>query len=123
MFRVIVTGGNFNDYTALTHKLESTLLPYNKADVEIVSGGIKGSCNLLIAHFADSHGYKLVSFPANRYDGETAEYIRNAEMADYASEKDGVLIAFWDSKDPVVNHMIETAKGRGLTVYVFGYGN
>ena len=123
MIRVIVTGGAFNDYTVLTRQLESVLLSYDKDKAELVSGGIKGSCNLLIAHFADSHGYKLVSFPASRYKGETAEYVRNAEMADYASEKDGILVAFWDNKDPIVNHMIETAKGRGLTVYVFGYGN
>ena len=50
---------------------------------------------MLGEQYAKEHGIPLVLFPADwdRY-GKRAGYIRNDKMARYASEKDGILIAF-----------------------------
>jgi hypothetical protein len=46
--------------------------------------------------------------------GKSAGYIRNAEMASNAE----ALIAVWDGSSRGTEHMINTAKQRGLKVYV-----
>lgn len=44
--------------------------------------------------------------------------IRNEEMAKYASETYGILIAFWDGKSRGMKNMIDTAKKHGLEIYI-----
>ena len=51
------------------------------------------------------------SYPNYRKD---AGYRRNERMATVAS----ALVAVWDGKSGGTRHMIETARGRGLRVYV-----
>lgn len=118
MYRVIVAGSaGFNNYEMLNEKLSAILLSYDRSEVEIVLGSF-----MLGEHFAYEHRCRVVKFytDPDRH-GKSADYIRNAEMVDYASQDDGCLVAFWDGKGVEINHLVETAKGRGMTVYVFGY--
>lgn len=49
--------------------------------------------------------------------GAKTGHIRNAEMADNAD----ALIAYWDGESRGTKNMIETAKTKGLKVYVHKY--
>ena len=76
----------------------------------------------LIQGRADLKEYKIAEFPPdwNKY-GKRAGYIRNAEMARYASEENGALIAFWDTKSKGTKHMIDLAKEKNLAVRIVKY--
>ena len=90
--------------------------------VEIVSGKAPG---------ADTHGeaiarrlgWKVVPFPANwRPNGKlekTAGNRRNLQMARYAAECDGKLIACWDGRVQGTANMIAEAYAHGLQVHVY----
>lgn len=83
-------------------------------NTEIVSGKAKGG-DRLGENYANAYGYKIKEFPADwdKY-GKQAGYIRNKQMAEYASH----LIAFWDFKSKGTGHMIDLAKSQGLTVRI-----
>lgn len=68
------------------------------------------------------HKLKLKRFPA-KWDvyGKRAGYLRNVEMAEYAKQDKGVLIAFHDGESRGTKHMIEIAYERGLRVFVVHY--
>lgn len=81
---------------------------------EVVSGGAKG---------VDRHGElwaigEYVPFKVFKADWKkhrkAAGPIRNEQMAEYAD----ALIAVWDGQSPGTKHMIETARKRGLKVFV-----
>lgn len=82
---------------------------------EVVSGGAKGvdTCG---EEWARENDIPWRVFPAewDRF-GKGAGYIRNSEMADYAD----ALIAIWDGKSRGTKNMIESAKRKGLKVYVY----
>jgi hypothetical protein len=66
--------------------------------------------------YAAKHGIPVALFPADWANlGKKAGMVRNCEMADYAD----ALIAIWDGKSSGTKHMIDTAKSKGLKVYVF----
>lgn len=120
MVKVIVAGSR----TANNFELvEKSLMIYfkehkfHRADVEIISGTARGA-DQLGEQFANKYGLKLTKFPADwdKY-GKSAGYIRNEEMAKYATEN-GILFAFWDGKSKGTNHMINLAKKYSLTVIV-----
>lgn len=128
-FRVIIAGSrSFDNYRALTNGvtniidelLEEQGLVHADAEIEIVSGCARGA-DQLGEKFAREHGYELIRFPAdwNQY-GKKAGYIRNTEMAKYATSDDtkGVLIAFWDGQSKGTKHMIDIALRYGMKVYV-----
>lgn len=94
MTRIIVAGSrNFNDKERLYNVLDN-YLSNDKDKLEIVSGHCRGA-DLLGEQYAKDHNIPLVIFPAD-WDayGNRAGYIRNKQMAEYASKENGVLIAF-----------------------------
>jgi hypothetical protein len=128
--RIIIAGGrDFNDYSLMKQKCSEILkdlLPAYSNDtknVEIVSGGARGA-DRLGETFAREHSLKLKVFKAD-WDrlGKIAGFVRNEQMAVYASEDSstGVLVAFWDGKSEGTANMINLAFRYGLKVYVVNY--
>ena len=114
MTRVIVAGSrNFTDKERLYKVLDNRLASI-KDDVEIISGHCRGA-DMLGEQYAKEHGIPLVLFPADwdRY-GKRAGYIRNDKMARYASEKDGILIAFPVGEAKGTKMMIRISHSYGL---------
>jgi hypothetical protein len=108
--KLIIAGGrDFDNYEQL--KLVMKKLKLKKHDnLEIVSGLARG---------ADTLGNKpIAKFPAawNKH-GRAAGYIRNGEMAEYATH----LLAFWDGKSRGTKHMIDLARKSGLIIKVSKY--
>ena len=125
--RIIVAGSrNFDDYSIVVDTLikffnENKMLAPDIAKVEIVSGTARGA-DRLGERFAKEYGCELKQFPAD-WDkfGKPAGMIRNKEMALYASNdsnKDGILIAFWDGLSRGTKAMIDIANKTGLEVIV-----
>ena len=109
--KVIVAGSrNYTNYIVLAKKLDQLLK--NKKAI-ILSGGARGA-DELGERYAKERGLHLIRKPANWKYGKHAGKIRNAEMAEEAD----ALVAFWDGKSPGTQHMIETAKRRGLAVRI-----
>ena len=127
--RIIVAGGrDFNDFELLELNL-NRLIDYllkeavisKNTEIEIVCGKAKGA-DALGEEFAKKYGLNIKYFPAdwNRF-GKSAGYKRNADMASYAKEEDGILVAFWDGKSKGTKHMIDTSKNIELKVFVLNY--
>jgi hypothetical protein len=119
--RVIIAGGrNFNNYKKLALECGKILFPF-KEQIEIVSGGASGA-DSLGEKFAKDFRYSVKRFPAD-WDkfGKGAGFIRNEQMAIYASLDNGVLIAFWDGKSKGTAGMIKIAKTYNLKVFVVSY--
>lgn len=122
MYRVIVAGTReFDNYLLLRMKLTDYLSPIPNEEIEIISGTARGA-DKLGEQYANDHNLKCIKFPAdwNTY-GKSAGYIRNAEMAKYASQEHGVLFAFWDGKSKGTKHMIDLAYKYNLETYVIKY--
>ena len=127
--RLIIAGGrDFDDFELLELNLnllfehllkENVLLNYK--EIKIVCGKARGA-DTLGEKFALKYGINIKYFPAdwNKY-GKSARYKRNTEMAEYAKEDNGILVAFWDEKSKGTKHMIETARHVGLKVFVLNY--
>ena len=127
--RVIVAGnrnfGQTDEERALMRSHMESLCcpPYVTADkVEVVSGCARG-VDTAGADLARELGYGVKEFPADWESyGKSAGFIRNAQMADYASEDDhrwkGVLLAFWDGESKGTADMIRQAEKKGLSVKV-----
>lgn len=122
--RLIVAGSRgFNDYTLLETSLIHFLSGRKPSEVEIVSGAARGA-DTLGERFAYEKHCKLHRMPAdwNRL-GKQAGYIRNEDMAKYASAPgyDGRCILFWDGKSPGTRHMLDLAYKYHLKVKVIRY--
>ena len=120
--RIIIAGTrDFDDYQVV-RKLMSLHFAKIPADqIEIISGGASGA-DKLGEQFAKRNDLKLTIFPADweKY-GKAAGPIRNKQMADYASERKGYLVAFWDGKSRGTENMIQQAKENGLIVMCHMY--
>ena len=119
MTRIIVAGSR---YFSNKEWLYSVLDDYLKSvddNVEIVSGHCRGA-DMLGEQYAKDHGIPLILFPANwsKY-GKRAGYIRNNQMAKYASEKNGVLIAFPIGEARGTKMMIRIAHDYNLETEVY----
>ena len=118
MTRIIVAGSrDFTDKEKL-YRVLNNYLSHVKDKVEIVSGHCRGA-DMLGEQYAKDHNIPVVLFPAdwNTY-GKRAGYIRNKQMAEYAAEDGGMLIAFWDGESKGTKMMVELAMKNGLTVHV-----
>ena len=105
-----------DDFFNLYRKIKPDFDSWNK---EIISGCAIGA-DELGERYAEEHNIKLTTMPAN-WDlyGKGAGFIRNREMAKYASQdKTGVLFAFWDGESNGTKNMIENAQEYGLDIYV-----
>jgi hypothetical protein len=104
--RVVIAGSrSFSDYNLLKNKLDHLLQNKTKEQIEIVSGTARGA-DLLGERYAREKGYKITRFPADWEKGKKAGYIRNKEMAKYATH----AVIFWDGKSKGTRHMINLAK-------------
>ena len=124
MDRVIIAGSReFYDYELLK-KAADKCIGDDATDVEVISGTAMGA-DRLGEQYAEERGFKVMRFPAlwNKY-GKSAGFIRNTQMAKYATankDDDSVLIAFWDGKSNGTRHMIKQAESNGMKVYVVKY--
>ena len=117
--RVIIAGSReFTDYDMAESAIKDILGTLD--ELHIVSGHCRGA-DILGERFAAKHGLKLSIFPAKwgKY-GKRAGYIRNSEMAEFASTKgyEGILIAFWDGTSRGTGMMINLARRKGLKVHI-----
>lgn len=95
MTRIIVAGSrNFQDDGMLFSTLDKIISEIGDDNIEIVTGGCRGA-DEIGKQYAIEHGYKHTEFPADwsKY-GKKAGYIRNKEMAEYASKTNAICIAF-----------------------------
>lgn len=120
--RVIIAGGrNFNDDKFIYHKLDEFFKDKDTSKIEEINGCARG-VDLIGACYCREHGMKVKAFPADWTRlGKKAGIIRNQQMADYAKEDNGVLIAFWNGKSRGTKNMIDTAKKEGLEVNIIKY--
>lgn len=119
--KVIVAGGrDFENYEFLSAKLDELFEKFSdfkKQQITIISGMAKGADTLAI-RYADERNLTKVLFPANwkKYP-LIAGFLRNEDMLSIATH----LIAFWDGKSSGTKHMIEIAKKKGISVWIFDY--
>ena len=120
--RVIIAGTrDFSNYELLRRAMSKEfghLSVKEISEMKIVSGCCRGA-DQLGEEFAKNNQLICVKFPAdwNQY-GKKAGPIRNEEMAVYAAEEHGVLMAFWDGKSRGTQNMIKIAEKYGLDVHV-----
>lgn len=120
--RVIIAGSrDMADYGAAEKAIAAALAEIGGAQVRIVSGHCRGA-DLMGERYAHENGLELAVFPAewNIY-GRKAGFLRNTQMADFASEEgsEGALIAFWDGQSRGTKMMIGIAQKKGIAVHVF----
>jgi hypothetical protein len=114
----------------LAHHIAQAIAASGFPITEVVSGGATGA-DALGEMWAKMHNVPVRRFAANwsnlqvpnarvkmtpnrRVYNANAGYDRNLQMAEYAE----ALIAVWDGKSSGTRHMIETARNKGLKVYV-----
>jgi len=111
--KVIIAGSRgFSDYELL--KAELNILIHHKKVEEVVSGTANGA-DKLGEKWAKEYSFNVKQFPAdwNKF-GKRAGYIRNEEMAKYATH----CVVFWDGKSKGSKHMIDLAKKYNLITEV-----
>lgn len=126
--RLIIAGGrDFNNTNLFQAEIRDKLKylkgkTYSvKENIEIVSGMASGA-DTLGKEFAEKWGLKLAKFPADwKRFGKSAGYKRNEQMALYAKEDNGVLIAFWNGVSKGTKHMIDLANKHQLKVFIINY--
>lgn len=121
--RIVIAGGrDFNDYSMLETFCDQ-ILNFNEAKkLEIVSGMAPGA-DTLAERYAKSRKYSFKGYPANwKMYGNQAGYVRNAQMAEYAQDSNGLLIAFWDMLSSGTKDMIQQMSKRRMPVFVCSYG-
>lgn len=118
--RLIIAGSrDFNDYELLEKEVDSFILRVQEKlgyglPVEIISGGAKGA-DKLGERYAENRELPVKIFLANwDINGRSAGYIRNEEMAKYAS--DCVVFILDSSKGST--HMANLAKKDNLGLKV-----
>lgn len=117
--KVIIAGSRTCPEKDLTLFEKVSGILRNLENIEIVSGTARGA-DRFGEWLASECGYELTKFPADwdKY-GKSAGYIRNKEMAEYATH----LVAIWDGKSRGTKHMIDLANREGLLVRVLRLGN
>lgn len=116
MLKIIIAGSrNFNDYNLLEQKVDFYI--GENQDIEIISGTARGA-DKLGERYAINKELKLKRFPADwqKY-GKKAGYLRNKEMAKYASH----AIIFWDGKSKGTGHMIELCKKYNINYRIIRF--
>lgn len=121
--RIIIAGGrDFTDYNLLKEKVDYYLQNAinNNYKIIIVSGTAKGA-DRLGEKYAKEKGFEIAYFPADWSKGKRAGYLRNEQMAEYAKQKQGALICFWDGQSKGTKHMIDLAKKHNLQTRIVNY--
>jgi len=132
--RIIIAGGrDFTEYKLLDKECNKIFVQLaqegnfsvdvntSRKQIEIICGKAKGA-DTLGKQFGKQYQLPIKYFLAD-WDGlgKKAGYIRNEQMAKYAEEDNGVLIAFWDKESRGTKHMIDLANKHGLKVFVVNY--
>lgn len=118
--RVIIAGTRiFNDYLKLEQEVLSfiDLHQLKLEDIEIVSGGCRGS-DQLGEQFAEKFHLPIQRFLPDWSKGKIAGPLRNKDMAEYGTH----LICFWDGESKGTKGMCKVALREGLKVKVVRYG-
>lgn len=116
--KLIVAGGrDFDNYDKLKQELDALTSTIKDSSVEIVCGMARGA-DSLGERYAKENNLPIKYFPANwNSNGKSAGYIRNEEMARYATH----LVAFWDGESKGTKHMINLAEKYDLVVDIVNY--
>lgn len=110
MKTIIAGSRDYHNYDTLLEAIAES----NWQISQVVSGGAKG-VDRLGEEYATVMNLPLHIYEADwERHGRAAGPLRNAKMAENAD----ALIALWDGKSRGTKNMIETAKKRGLIVYV-----
>ncbi len=117
--RVIVAGSrNYKDYRRISSVLSEFIRKFSEDGIrpEFISGGCRG-VDTLAERFCKLHDYPIKVFNADWATyGKRAGYLRNKQMAEYAAETGGSLLAFWDGESRGTKMMIDLAKEQNLNV-------
>lgn len=115
--RLIIAGSRTCDSEEDYQRLLSVVLSLGRPD-EIISGGAKKGGDRMGELIAQTYGIPLKVFqPDWDGKGKGAGFIRNGDMAVYASDTPGGrLIALWDGQSSGTKHMMEVAANYGLDV-------
>jgi hypothetical protein len=115
MLKVIIAGSrDFMNYKLLQEWADTYLQRYPIDQIEIVSGGARGT-DRLGERYAKERGIALKIMPADwKTYGKSAGYLRNAEMAQYATH----AIIFWDKQSLGTKNMIDLAKKYELILRI-----
>lgn len=118
MTRIIIAGSrNFQDEGLLFNTLDKIISEIND-DIEIIHGNCRGA-DLIGEKYALANDLKVIAFPAYwKLYSKKAGYLRNLEMAKYASEVNGILVAFPLGESKGTRMMIKLAEQYGLKVYI-----
>lgn len=116
--RMIIAGSRGIDSPADYERLKQAVMRHPKP-AEIVSGGAKG-VDKMGERIAAEFGIPVRQFiPDWDNKGKAAGFLRNGDMAVYASDVPGsVLVAMWDGQSRGTGQMIEVAKNYQLSVDV-----
>ena len=112
--RCIIAGSRtIYNYKAVEHIINQTIKQHNLIINEVVCGEAKGvdTCG---KQYGINNKIQIKSFPAE-WDkfGKSAGYIRNEEMAKYATH----LILIWDGLSKGSKHMLDLANKYNLKIY------
>lgn len=124
--RLIIAGTrDFDDYSFLCKKVDEIIgsckSKHPAAAIVVVSGTARGA-DLLGERYAKEHGYRVRRFPADwKLYGKQAGFVRNRQMLDFAKERNGILVAFWDGFSRGTKNMIEISESVGLDVRVIRF--
>lgn len=124
--RLIIAGSrDFVNYELLCKEADKVIGALQKrhpgTETVIVSGTARGA-DILGERYAKERGYRVKRFPANwGLYGKQAGFVRNREMLDFAKEKSGILIAFWDGYSRGTKNMVEISETAGLDVHVIRF--
>lgn len=122
ILRLIIAGSrDFDDYTLVRDSMNKIFENRDTGNLSIISGCCSGADNLG-EQLAAVNGIPCIKFPADwKHYGKAAGPIRNEEMAQFASEDNGMLLAFWDGVSKGTRNMIQTARKYALEVHVVRY--
>lgn len=117
--RLVIAGSRTATGAANYELLKAAIFANCQRPAEIVSGGAKGA-DQLGEQFAAEFGIPVKRFiPDWEGKGKGAGFIRNGDMAVYASEVPGsMLVALWDGVSSGTKQMIEVAKTYELPTVV-----
>lgn len=129
--RLIIAGSRgINDMQHLRDALAAWIkhadFPITSNVTEVVSGMCSDSPDMLGIEWAKSMGITVKEMPAEWLGRDairdpSAGRRRNVAMAKYAVSEGahGGLLAVWDGTSPGTKHMINAARSRGLTVFIW----
>lgn len=124
-YRIIVAGSRkFEDYESMKRVIDDVIsyVLWNDDDTAMFVSGHADGADKLGERYAKKHGFPCTLFPA-KWDvyGKTAGFIRNEEMAKFATTDNhkGVLIAFYNGTvTGGTKNMIDHALRYEMYVYV-----